>query len=109
MRVLFLPTITLICCNKRKHNVIFELHSEKKKLWKSEKDWQTDSYEQAFIDDETSWKGAGEYRERSGLATKMNPNFLQDLTRFFQKGRVIAKSRLTSNETCYLYGRLTST
>ena len=27
-------------------------------------------------------------------------NFLQDLTRFFQKRRVIAKSRLTSNETC---------
>ena len=37
-----------------------------------------------------------------------NPNFSQDLTRFFQKGRVIAKSRLTSTETCYLYGRLTS-
>ena len=30
MRVLLLPKITLICCNKGKHNVIFELHSEKK-------------------------------------------------------------------------------
>ena len=29
MRVLFLPTKTLICYNKRKHNVIFELHTEK--------------------------------------------------------------------------------
>ena len=30
MRVLFLPTKTLIYCTKRKHNVNFELHSEKK-------------------------------------------------------------------------------
>ena len=28
MRVLFLPTKTLICYNKRKHNVICELHTE---------------------------------------------------------------------------------
>ena len=30
MRVLFLRKKSLICSNKRKHNVIFELHSEKK-------------------------------------------------------------------------------
>ena len=70
MRVLFLPTKTLICCNKRKHNVIFELHSEKKK-GKSEKDWQTVGYEQDFIDDKTCRKRAEEYKERSGLATKI--------------------------------------
>ena len=59
MRVLFLPTKTITCCIKRKHNVIFELHSEKKKkkLWKSEKDWQTVGYEQDFIDDKHVEKG----------------------------------------------------
>ena len=58
MRVLFLPTKTITCCKKRKHNVIFELHSEKKKkLWKSEKDWQTVGYEQDFIDDKHVEKG----------------------------------------------------
>ena len=70
MRVLFLPTKTLIYCTKRKHNVNFELHSEKK-LWKSEKDWQTVGYEQDFIDDKTCRKRAEEYRERSGLAKKI--------------------------------------
>ena len=34
--------------------------------------------------------------------------FFAGLNKIFSKGRVIAKSRLTSNETCYLYGRLTS-
>ena len=68
MRVLFLPTKTITCCKKRKHDVIFELHSEKKK---SEKDWQTVGYEQDFIDDKTCRKRAEEYRERSGLATKI--------------------------------------
>ena len=71
MRVLFPPTKTLIYCTKRKHNVNFELHSEKKKLWKSEKDWQTVGYEQDFIDDKTCRERAEEYRERSGLATKI--------------------------------------
>ena len=36
--------LTLICCNERKHNVIFELHSEK-----SEKDWQTVGYTLFFF------------------------------------------------------------
>ena len=34
--------------------------------------------------------------------------FFAGLNKIFSKGRVIAKSRLTSNETCYLYGRFTS-
>ena len=34
--------------------------------------------------------------------------FFAGLEKIFSKGRVIAKSRLTSSETCYLYGRLTS-
>ena len=38
MIVLFLPIKkTLICCNKRKHNVIFELHSEEKKKCENQK------------------------------------------------------------------------
>ena len=85
--------------------MLFLNYTAKKKIVKIRKRLR-DSYERDFIDDKTSWKRAGEYRERSGLATLNNPNFLQDLARFFQKGRVIAKSGLTSNETCYLYGRL---
>ena len=71
MRVLFLPKKTLICCNKRKHNVIFELHSAKKNCENQKKDRQTVGYEQDFIDDKTCRKRAEEYRERSGLATKI--------------------------------------
>ena len=106
MRVLFLPTKTLICCNKRKHNVIFELQSEKKKRENQKK------IDRQLVMSRTSLtiKHVEIDRRINGTLrlSYKNPNFLQDLTRFFQKGRVIAKSRLTSNETCYLYGRLTS-
>ena len=49
--------------------MLFLNYTVKKKLWKSEKDWQTVGYEQDFIDDKTCPKRAEEYRERSGLAT----------------------------------------
>ena len=84
MGVLFLPTKTLICCNKRKHNVSFELHSEKKNCENQKKDWQTVGYEQDYIDDKTCRKRAEEYKERSGLATKIR-FFCRTWQDFFKK------------------------
>ena len=101
----FLPTKTLIRCNRRKHNFIYELLEEKKNCENQKK------INRHLVMSRTSLaiKHVEIGRRINGTLrlSYKNPNFLQDLTRFFQKGRVIAKSRLTSNETSYLYGRLT--
>ena len=58
MRVLFLPTKTLICCDKRDHNFIFYTLT---KIVKIRRRGLTDSrrqfgYEQEFIEDKSKWK-----------------------------------------------------
>ena len=114
MRVLliFLPTKTLNCCDKRKHNVIFELRTEKncenqttirgrsRCFWWGQRWWlatqstfpgsahedgQTIGYEQDFIEDKISRKTEGRLR----LSYK-NLHFfsgLLELYKIFQKWR----------------------
>ena len=105
MRVLFLPTKTLICCNKRNHNVIFELHSEKRNC-ENQKKIDRQFMSRTSLTIKHVEKGP---KNTGNVPAKLEKSeFFAGLDKIFSKGRVIAKSRLTSSETCYLYGRLTS-
>ena len=71
MRVLFLPKKSLIAAIKENTMLFLNYTVQKKNCENQKKDWQTVGYEQDFIDDKTCRKRAEEYRERSGLATKI--------------------------------------
>ena len=58
--------------------MLFLNYTVKKKLWKSEKDWQTVGYEQDFIDDKTCRKRA-EKKKGNALAYLKKSEFFVGL------------------------------
>ena len=87
MGVLFLPKKSLICCNKRKHNVIFELHSEKRVVKIRKKIARQLVLSRTSLTIKHVEKGPKNTGNAPLRLSYKNPHFLQGLTRFSKRTR----------------------
>ena len=108
MRVLFLRTKTLICCNKRNHEFIFytlrkTVKIRRRRLTDSVVMTRKEGYDQLVMSRNSSRiKASRKYKEGFCLATKIRISFwyFQSFTGFFQNNGVYGGWRFFCSQFC---------